>query len=119
MLLVLVPMGVSAQAASAPEQDTAKASPPGPLYRSAFEGFNRHADEPKLMPWRDANDQVARIGGWRAYAQEAQAAQKPRSNEADVQRNEVPSGDRPAPAATGSPHTAEGASQAHHGGGKR
>ena len=25
------------------------------------------------MAWKDANDNAARIGGWRAYAREAQA----------------------------------------------
>jgi hypothetical protein len=29
--------------------------------------------EPKPPTWREANDNVARIGGWRTYAREAQA----------------------------------------------
>lgn len=28
---------------------------------------------PKAMPWPQANEQVARIGGWRTYAREAHA----------------------------------------------
>lgn len=43
------------------------------LYRSAFEGYRPHAD-PAPRPWREANDTVARIGGWQTYAREAQAA---------------------------------------------
>ncbi len=39
-------------------------------YRSAFEGYRRYADEP-VTPWKAANDQVGRIGGWRTYAKEA------------------------------------------------
>ena len=31
------------------------------------------ADE-KVLPWKEANDKVAEIGGWRAYAKEAQAS---------------------------------------------
>jgi len=43
-------------------------------YRSAFEGHRNYSDEPRSVPWRQANDEVGRIGGWRAYAREAQAA---------------------------------------------
>ena len=53
-----------AAAASAPTRaaDTAQ---PTSVYRSAFEGYRRYADEP-LLPWRQANDTVGRIGGWQA-----------------------------------------------------
>jgi len=44
----------------------------GPAYRSAMEGYQPFADE-KLAPWRDTNDNVGRIGGWRVYAKEAHA----------------------------------------------
>jgi hypothetical protein len=48
---------------------------PAPLgYRSAFEGYQAFGDE-KPVPWKDANDAVRAIGGWRAYAKEAQASQ--------------------------------------------
>ena len=40
-------------------------------YRSAFDGYRNHADQP-VGSWREANDRVGRIGGWRAYAREAQ-----------------------------------------------
>lgn len=42
-------------------------------YKSAFAGYRRFSDEP-LMPWRSANDTVRAIGGWQAYAREAQQA---------------------------------------------
>jgi hypothetical protein len=45
-------------------------------YRSAFEGYRPYKDEP-LLPWRQANDTVGRIGGWQAYAREAQGAAAP------------------------------------------
>ena len=58
-----------ASPASAP---VASASTPGgPAYRSAFDGYRHHADQP-VGSWREANDRVGRIGGWRAYAREAQ-----------------------------------------------
>jgi len=40
------------------------------IYRSAFEGYRPNA-EVQVGAWKDANDQVGRIGGWRAYAKEA------------------------------------------------
>jgi hypothetical protein len=42
-----------------------------PPYRSALEGYQPFGDE-KPVPWQQANDTVGRIGGWRAYANEAQ-----------------------------------------------
>jgi len=41
-----------------------------PAWRSAFEGYQPFSDE-KTMSWRQANDTVQAIGGWRAYAREA------------------------------------------------
>ncbi|MBC7378421.1 MAG: hypothetical protein H7346_13450 [Burkholderiaceae bacterium] len=40
-------------------------------YESSFAQYRRLGDE-KPVSWRDANDTVARIGGWRVYAREAQ-----------------------------------------------
>lgn len=42
-------------------------------YQSPFRDY-RVLGEDKRVPWKDANDEVARIGGWRAYAKEAQQA---------------------------------------------
>jgi hypothetical protein len=39
-------------------------------YRSAFENYQPFSDE-KVLPWKEANDTVRAIGGWRAYAKEA------------------------------------------------
>ena len=55
-------------------------------YRSTFATYRR-LSEPDAMAWREANDQVGRIGGWRAYAREANApepspASKPASKPA-------------------------------------
>ena len=51
---------------------TAASAPASPLaYRSAFDGYKRMADQP-VQPWRESNDTVGRIGGWKAYAREGQ-----------------------------------------------
>lgn len=39
-------------------------------FRSALEGYQPYTDE-KIVNWKEANDVVGRIGGWRAYAKEA------------------------------------------------
>jgi hypothetical protein len=44
-----------------------------PVYQSVFNGYQA-ISEPKLTPWRAANDTVRDVGGWRAYAKEAAAA---------------------------------------------
>ena len=40
--------------------------------RSAFDGYAAYSDEP-VGNWQAANDNVARIGGWREYARQAQS----------------------------------------------
>ena len=47
---------------------------PSSIYRSAWSGYRPFADE-KVISWKDANDEVRRIGGWRTYLRESQAAQ--------------------------------------------
>lgn len=67
--------GVHAQAPTqAPVQaeNPAQAVAPStaPAWRSAFDGYQPFADQEPL-PWRQANDTVQSVGGWRAYAREA------------------------------------------------
>lgn len=70
-------------------------------YQSTFDGYRRFSDE-KVGSWREANDNVGRIGGWREYAKEAQqgdgGAQAAPKNS---------SGTAPAPAAR-DPHAGHG-----------
>ena len=40
-------------------------------YKSVFTRYQSYRDQ-KTGSWREANDTVDRIGGWRAYAKEAQ-----------------------------------------------
>ena len=55
---------------AAPEPADSQASVASSLYRSPFHDY-RPLGEEKLLPWKATNDEVARIGGWRAYAKEA------------------------------------------------
>ena len=48
-----------------------KANVPPLTYQSPFAQYRMLGDE-KPVSWRDANDTVTRIGGWRVYAREAQ-----------------------------------------------
>ena len=48
----------------------AQAAVPRAVHSSAFAGYRRHAEAAPIA-WKEANDSVARIGGWRAYAREA------------------------------------------------
>ena len=57
-----------ASAAAAP---AVAASTPAGGYRSAFEGYRGFKEQP-VGNWRQANDLVRQIGGWQAYAREAQ-----------------------------------------------
>jgi hypothetical protein len=83
VLLSALPALVLAQAApasanspAAPASSAAASRPAPPEYRSAFEGYQPYTDE-KMRSWKEANDSVGGIGGWRAYAKEAQESAAP------------------------------------------
>ena len=62
--------------AARPDPLNAQAAVPALVHTSAFAAYRRHADAAPI-PWKEANDTVARIGGWRAYAREAGASVAP------------------------------------------
>ncbi len=66
-----------AAAAQAPEQPPQAASPVVLEYTSTLSGYKPYADQ-AVQSWREANDEVGRIGGWRAYAREMQAGEAPK-----------------------------------------
>ncbi|MBA3598244.1 MAG: hypothetical protein H0W40_12850 [Methylibium sp.] len=85
---VVASLFIVAPAAAQPESPTparpeardpfdARATVPPVRYRSAFSGYRPLSDE--TVGWKEANDEVARIGGWRAYAREANAPESPAS----------------------------------------
>lgn len=68
---------VSAQSPSAAAADMPPSGAnPAAAWLSAFHGYKPHG-ESTVAPWRESNEQVGRIGGWRAYAREAQGAAAP------------------------------------------
>ena len=82
--------------------DTGGSPSENPLtYRSALENYRPYQAQP-VQPWREANDTVGRIGGWRAYARETADA--------------APAQDLPTPgAATPAPAPASPSADAHSG----
>ena len=48
-----------------------QAQVPPAVYISPLAGYRRLSED-KPVPWKEANETVNRIGGWRAYAREAQ-----------------------------------------------
>ena len=76
-LLALSSATLLAGHASAQTKAPALAAPPAAAapapapFKSAFEGYRAYSDD-KMTDWKAANDEVARIGGWREYAKQAQ-----------------------------------------------
>ncbi len=68
----------------------AKAPVPRLIYRSPLSDYRILSDE-KAGSWKETNDEVGRIGGWRAYAKEAQ---EPGS----AGNSTPPAADKPVPA---------------------
>ena len=67
------PSSASTQSATAQTAADAQATIPKLSYRSPFAAYQADKIE-KTGAWRDVNDRVGSIGGWRFYAREAQPA---------------------------------------------
>jgi hypothetical protein len=62
-------------ALAAPVEKIQVNPPPTKLqYASALASYQGYTDQ-AVQSWREANDRVGRIGGWRAYAKEAATGQ--------------------------------------------
>jgi hypothetical protein len=91
--LVTLPAGAQAVRSGRPDPLDAAADVPRTPHESAFKAYRRLGDT-QPTPWKQANETVERIGGWRAYAREADPARAP----ADAASAPAPS---PAPAPRG------------------
>ena len=74
-LLAALAMWPGAHAQTPAQASPVPASSPAE-FRSSFEGYQPYTEE-KSISWKEANDLVGRIGGWRAYAKEAQQLAAP------------------------------------------
>lgn len=99
-LLLSVGGAALAQTAAAP----ARPELPSQLsYVSPLRAYKAYADQP-VESWREANDRVGRIGGWRAYAKEIRSSEPAQPDPKDAAKE---------PAAPAPAHDAQ------HGGGQR
>ncbi len=69
-LALLIPAAFAQSAADAAAADVPATSLE---FNSTFTGYRVYTEQ-AVGSWRDANDEVGRIGGWRAYAKEAAPA---------------------------------------------
>lgn len=72
-LFGLFAAATQAQTSPASTVGTQSMSPSVVLYRSVFADYRSYAEQP-VKPWRESNDTVGLIGGWRVYAKEAREA---------------------------------------------
>ena len=77
-LAFVVPAQAQSSTAPRPDPLDSKASVPAVAYRSALSTYRPYAEQ-SVGSWREANETVNRIGGWRAYAREAREPQRPAS----------------------------------------
>jgi hypothetical protein len=68
------------------------ASVPAQVYRSSLANDYRRLRVEPAVPWRDANETVGRIGGWRAYAREAAEPAAPEAAKPSAKGAETPHG---------------------------
>lgn len=57
-------------------------------YRSALSGYEAYKEQ-SVQSWREANDKVGEIGGWRAYAKEMREAAPATGKDQPTQSNDA------------------------------
>lgn len=70
-LLAALPLAQAQPAPGRPDPLDAQAQVPPAVHTSPLATYRRLGDD-RRVPWPEANATVNRIGGWRAYAREAQ-----------------------------------------------
>ena len=84
--------------AQRPDPSEAGVAVPAVVYQSAFGDYKRLGVD-KAIPWKAANDEVAQIGGWRAYAKEARGTGAPAESPVAAPATAASTGKPGAPAA--------------------
>lgn len=77
-LAALAAGNAGAQSAARPDPADPGARVPETVYRSAFDGYQRH-ELSRQIPWREANDEVGRAGGHVGILREEAAGDKGRA----------------------------------------
>lgn len=86
-------IGLSAPLAAAPSDPKSpdpldpNASVPAATHRSALASYRSALPDVPVGNWKDTNDRVARIGGWRVYAREAAAPASAPASAPDAHRH--------------------------------
>lgn len=80
LLAALAAGTASGQSGKQADPADSQARVPAAPYRSAFEGY-RSLEEPKRIPWRNANEEAARVGGHLGILREQAARGKPSQGE--------------------------------------
>lgn len=75
LLAALAAGTASAQSGARPDPADPNARVPETAYRSAFDGYRNH-ELSKQIPWREANEEVGRLGGHVGILREQAAQQK-------------------------------------------
>lgn len=76
VITVLAALACAGPAWAALDPSDATVAVPQIRYQSPLHDYRPLGDS-KRIPWKAANDEVRRIGGWRAYAKEASEAATP------------------------------------------
>lgn len=76
-LAALAAGNAGAQSAVRPDPADPGARVPETVYRSAFDGYQKH-ELSKQVPWREANDEVGRVGGHVGILRDEAAGKKGR-----------------------------------------
>lgn len=99
------PAAMLLMAGLAHAQSQAPTPSPAPVleHRSVFTAYQGYADQ-AVSSWRDANDAVARIGGWRTYAKEASQPDGPAASQPESGRDRAPEPPRIQPGGHGGHH---------------
>ena len=101
--IACISVACSQAIAAGPDPADATAATPPTMYLSPFADY-RPLGEDKTTAWKDANDTVGKIGGWRAYAREAAEATKAREAVTTRKAPDTEAGKaKPAPAAPANP----------------
>jgi hypothetical protein len=73
--LCATPLSTLAQPMDSDSPDSETRGKAAPAYKSAFNNYRGLTDE--KVDWKQANDNVGRIGGWRTYLRESQRVDSP------------------------------------------